>query len=72
MSDVAALITALAALLTAGTTLVVTLRTRRAVEQVHTMVNQQRTDAQAYQADLVAALHRAGVVVPRDQSLPAE
>lgn len=40
-----------------------------ATEQVHTMVNQQRTDAQRYQEALVRALHSAGVEVPIDQSI---
>ena len=40
-----------------------------ALAQVHTMVNQQRTDAQRYQDALIRALNAAGVDVPIDQSL---
>lgn len=39
------------------------------VREVHTIVNQQRSDAMAYQAALVAALTAAGVPVPTDVSL---
>jgi hypothetical protein len=41
----------------------------RATKEVHTMVNQQRTDAKAYQVVLETALREAGVKVPADQSL---
>jgi hypothetical protein len=37
--------------------------------EVHQIVNQQRTDMQAYQAVLVAALKRAGVEIPKDESV---
>jgi len=43
--------------------------TGEAVKEVHTMVNQQRTDAQRYQIALIKALTKAGVEVPQDQSL---
>lgn len=39
------------------------------VEEVHTIVNQQRTDALRYQRALVSALHQAGIKVPVDQSI---
>jgi multidrug resistance efflux pump len=39
------------------------------IEQVHKIVNQQRTDMQSYQAVLKAALEHAGVAVPADKSL---
>lgn len=63
--------TAIAALITAVANLRTSRRAVVAVQEVHTMVNQQRTDAQLYQAVLVAALTRAGVAVPVDQSLGA-
>lgn len=43
-----------------------------AIQEVHTIVNQQRTDAQNYQAALVRALTAAGIDIPIDQSLGAE
>jgi len=42
-------------------------RTGRAT---HVIVNQQRTNMQAYQRDLVAQLEADGSKVPRDRSLP--
>lgn len=45
-------------------------KTKIAVDEVHTIVNQQRTDAQRYQIALVSALKAAGIDVPIDQSLP--
>jgi len=39
------------------------------VQEVHTMVNQQRTDMQKRVEDLIAALQAAGVRIPKDQSL---
>jgi len=41
----------------------------RATKEVHTIVNQQRTDASAYREVLEAALREAGVKVPADKSL---
>lgn len=38
------------------------------VSHVKVLVNQQKTDSDAYQADLIAALKKAGVAVPDDQS----
>lgn len=74
MADViaawAGVITALTLLVTAvGVLIPILRRTERAVGEVHKMVNQQRTDAQIYQMDLVNALRAAGVPVPTDQSL---
>lgn len=40
------------------------------VSKIHTIVNQQRTDAQRYNIALTEALRRAGVEIPIDQSLP--
>lgn len=42
---------------------------RRHVQQVHTIVNQQRTDAAKYTAVLIAALREKGIDVPDDESL---
>jgi hypothetical protein len=39
------------------------------IEEVHIIVNQQRTDAQRYQRALVKALEAAGIDVPDDQSI---
>ncbi len=39
------------------------------IGEVHEIVNQQRTDMQRYQAVLMAALRKAGVEVPPDESL---
>lgn len=47
-----------------------TMETGRQVEVVHTIVNQQRTDAQRYQIALTELLHKHGIEVPVDQSLP--
>ena len=74
MADViaawAGVITALTLLITAvGVLIPILRRTERAVGEVHKIVNQQRTDAQIYQMDLVNALHAAGIAVPVDQSL---
>jgi hypothetical protein len=60
LSAVATLVTALAA--------AVVLILRRDVAAVHTLVNQNRTDMLAYQADLVEALQAGGLIVPRDKS----
>lgn len=61
--------TALAVLLTAIAGLVRSRRIEHKVDDVHTMVNQQRTDAQNYQRALILALTKAGVDVPADQSV---
>lgn len=39
-------------------------------DAVHKIVNQQRTDAMNYQGALIAALRKAGVDIPDDQSRP--
>jgi hypothetical protein len=41
----------------------------KAAEEVHVMVNQQRTDAQRYTAVLLDSLRAAGLPVPPDVSL---
>jgi hypothetical protein len=72
----AGVITALALLFAALPALVKVLReTRRtgvAIGEVHTIVNQQKTDLINYQAALVRALRTAGVDVPMDQSMGEE
>lgn len=75
-STVAGIITAISTVLTA-LGLVITaiaglIRSRRIetkVDTVHTIVNQQRTDAANYQRALIKALQVAGVEVPADQSV---
>lgn len=72
----AAVFTSLALVITAVAGLVAARRVGRQVGQVetkvdsvHTMVNQQRTDALNYQRALISALNRAGIEVPADQSV---
>jgi len=73
ITAVATAITAVGGLVLAVSVLIPTLRaTRQAVAnvaEVHTMVNQQRTDMLRYNEDLVNALNSAGVAVPTDRSL---
>ena len=83
-SSIAGIITASATVLTAAGGLLLALavflpqmrETRRIAEaskvtldEVHVIVNQQRTDMQRYQRALIAALERAGVDIPEDQSV---
>jgi hypothetical protein len=83
-SSIAGIITAVATVLTAAGGLFLALAvflptmrktreiaeaSRAAIDEVHVIVNQQRTDAQRYQRALIAALNRAGVEVPADQSI---
>lgn len=44
-------------------------QSRDQIIQVHTMVNQQRTDMMRYQERLIEALTASGIEVPRDSSL---
>ena len=64
---VALILGAVATLVTSVSTAIV-LILRRDVAKVHTLVNQNRTDMLAYQADLVEALQDGGLIVPRDRS----
>ena len=64
---VALILGAVATLITALSTAIV-LVLRRDVGKVHELVNQNRTDMMAYQADLVEALQDGGLIVPRDKS----
>lgn len=63
------LLTATALVITALAALNRSRRTEKKIDAVHKIVNQQRTDMQRYQAALVAALKKAGVEVPVDQSI---
>lgn len=73
MTAVATVLTALGGLVLALAVFVPTLRAARRAEtaahEVHTMVNQQRTDAARYTAVLITALRKAGLDVPSDESL---
>ena len=64
---VALILGAVATLVTALATAVVMVL-RKDVGKVHDLVNQNRTDMLAYQADLVEALQAGGLIVPRDKS----
>jgi len=70
----ASVFTALALLVTAIGVLIPNLReTRKAVkatEEVHVIINQDRTDRMRYQVALISALQKAGIDVPADQSIP--
>jgi high-affinity K+ transport system ATPase subunit B len=80
-AEIALIITAVGTLITAAGGVAIALVTRNnavitkknseALGEVHTMVNQQRTDSIRYQTALIKALKAAGVDVPDDQSLSA-
>lgn len=71
------LLGALGVLVTTISTAIVTLRRvdatkevlRQDVQDVHKIVNQQRTDMLSYQEKLIASLVSAGIHVPEDKSL---
>jgi UPF0716 family protein affecting phage T7 exclusion len=73
ITAIATVVIAVGGLLSALTLLIPILRQTRAlktqVTQVHTIVNQQRTDMERYQRALVTALQNANVDVPDDQSI---
>jgi hypothetical protein len=73
ITALATVITALGGLLVALTVFLPILRGTKenkvAIGAVHTIVNQQRTDAMNYQRALIKALHAHGVEVPEDQSV---
>jgi hypothetical protein len=73
VSAIGGIITAVGGLVLAVTVLIPTLRTSRAgvaaTGDVHTIVNQERTDRMAYQQVLTDALRASGVAVPPDKSL---
>jgi len=64
---IALVLGAVATLVTAISTAVV-LVIRSKIQEVHKLVNQNRTDMLAYQQDLVEALQAGGLIVPRDKS----
>lgn len=73
-AEVALVITAIGTAITATGGVVVAImakRTSAVTQEVHTMVNQQRTDAMRYQVTLIKALKAAGIAIPDDQSLYA-
>ena len=61
---VAGLITAIATMVTA----IGGIYLGRRVQEVHKIVNQQRTDMLQYQKALIALLNHHGITVPEDQS----
>jgi hypothetical protein len=70
---ITAVTTAVVAIIGATAALLPLLRKVHAeVQEVHHMVNQKSTDDKAYQEDLVQALSRAGIEIPKDQSLKTE
>lgn len=74
ITALATVITALGGLVLAVSVLIPNLRLSRRVEKevktVHTIVNQQRTDAQRYNIALAEVLRKHGIELPVDQSLP--
>jgi hypothetical protein len=75
-SSWAGVITALATLVTALGGFVVAIKVlvpnRRDTQEIHKIVNQQRTDMLRFQRALIKTLVEHGVKVPEDQSLPLE
>lgn len=76
ITAIGSLLTALAVLVTAVALLLSNRKVRVRVEQnstkvdeVHVIVNQQRTDQKRYIKALTNALHAAGIEVPDDQSI---
>lgn len=73
-SNLAGIITAVATVITAcgGLLLAVSvlLPMLRQTRQIHTIVNQQRTDQQRYNIALVELLKKNNIEIPIDQSLP--
>lgn len=83
-SSLAGVITAIALVITAASGIIVSLTkflpevrkmrkaaeaTQAVVDDVHTIVNQQRTDGLNFQRALIRALTDAGIPVPIDQSV---
>jgi hypothetical protein len=73
MNTVANMLTAIALLLGAIPLLIKAIidigKARSEVKKVHVIVNQQRTDMQRYERALKAALEKAGIEIPVDQSI---
>jgi hypothetical protein len=60
-----------AGMVTAGATMITAvggIYLGRRVQEVHKIVNQQRTDMLQYQKALISALSSAGIEIPEDQS----
>jgi hypothetical protein len=70
----AEIITAIATALTAMGGLLLAVKvlipTKRVAEEVHHMVNQEKTDRLRFQAVLIQKLDEAGIEIPIDQSVP--
>jgi UPF0716 family protein affecting phage T7 exclusion len=75
-NSVVNVVTAVATLVTAITALCALLpvlfKLVRDVKNVHTIVNQQHTDAMNFQRALIRALKDGGIEVPRDQSVTSD
>jgi len=69
---IAGTLTAAATMLTALGGLLVAIKvlvpTKKQIQEVHTIVNQQKTDMERYQRALVATLAEHGITIPADQS----
>lgn len=76
VTAIATVLTALGGVIAALALLIPILRETRAnghqTREIHTIVNQQRTDSLNYQRALIRALADRGIDIPVDQSLPAE
>jgi len=76
ITAMATIMTALGVLITAIALLIPILRNTREtnaqVGTIHTIVNQQRTDAQRYNIALAQLLRKHGIEIPIDQSLPVD
>jgi len=70
ISAFAAVFTAIALVITAVAGLIAAHRATRKIDQVHKIVNQQRTDSLNYQRALIRALESHNITVPIDQSTP--
>lgn len=73
-SEIALIITATGTAITAVGGVVIAVMAKKtsvATQEVHTMVNQQRTDAKRYEITLIKAMKAAGIDIPDDQSLYA-
>lgn len=69
ITAVGTMFTAVALVITAIAALIRSRRVENKVDNIHVIVNQQRTDAANYNRALIAALNQAGVAVPADQSV---
>jgi hypothetical protein len=69
ISASAGVFTAIALVITAIGTLIRSRKVESKVDQVHHIVNQQRTDMERYQRALVKTLKAHGIAVPDDQSV---